>query len=166
MPYIKNPKGRIVTVTAEAKEYLLADAPTKTINGAKLLNKKGEPVAAVKSEHEKGYSEPTDAEIKAYEAAMKKGERIGASPQTSQASSNDGGNGGNEGTGGANDPWYASITGIGKATADKLAAEHTVESAEDLKTALGASNEEATPELVKALGGAEKADAIRAQVAE
>jgi len=63
---IKNPKGRIVDVTPEMGEYLLADKPQKTIDGREIRNKDGAPVVIQKGAHEKGYTKPTDAELEQY----------------------------------------------------------------------------------------------------
>jgi len=70
---IKNPKGRIVDVTEEMGEYLLAERPKKTIDGRIIKNKDGDAVIVQKGAHEKGYTKPTDAEIKRYEQQSAEG---------------------------------------------------------------------------------------------
>ena len=60
MPILKNPKGRLVSVTQEAAEYLLSSRPTKTITGVEQKDDKGQPVAVVKSQHEQGYTKPSE----------------------------------------------------------------------------------------------------------
>lgn len=64
--YLKNPKGRIVQVSKEAAEYLLNDKPTKTITGLAMTDDKNRPVVIKKAEHEKGYTVPTEAELKVF----------------------------------------------------------------------------------------------------
>jgi len=64
---IKNPKGRIVDVSKEMAEYLLAEKPTKTIEGRAMRNDRGDPVVVVKAAHEKGYTKATPEEIAQYE---------------------------------------------------------------------------------------------------
>jgi len=73
MALVKNPKGRIVDVSKEMAEYLLAEKPTKTIEGRAMRNDRGDPVVVVKAAHEKGYTKPTDAEIKRYEQQSAEG---------------------------------------------------------------------------------------------
>lgn len=170
MPYVKNPKGAIVEVTDEAAEYLLSDHPTATMAGKPLRDKDGNPVQIKKSDHEKGFSEPTQAEVDAFlekqelwrknpsEMLAEAGRKGKAASPAKKGSDNSG----NSGAG--NDaPWYGPISGVGKKTAEKLEAKG-IKSAEDLKTALGATNEEATPGVVEILGGGPNADSVRAQL--
>lgn len=61
MPWIKNPKGRVVTVSDEHYEFLLNPHPMHTdpVTGKKF--------EMTKQKHEEGYMKPTDAEIAAAE---------------------------------------------------------------------------------------------------
>jgi len=76
---VKNNKGRIVAVSKEQGEYLLADNPTKTIEGVPQMTNKGQRVAVRKSAHEKGYTKLTKEEIKAFEAKQKAAQKAAQS---------------------------------------------------------------------------------------
>lgn len=68
MPLIKNPKGTIVSVTKEQKQYLLLDnPPVLDIEGNPRKNNNGKIATHLKAAHEFGWKEPTADEVKTYE---------------------------------------------------------------------------------------------------
>ena len=67
MPLIKNPKGTIVAVTAERKNYLLTpNPPALMADGTPKRNSNGKIATLVKAEHEFGWSDVTAEEEKEY----------------------------------------------------------------------------------------------------
>lgn len=67
--YLKNKKGRIVEVDDKRAEYLLNPNPVLLRkDGKPKTNEDGDTFPLVKSKDEEGYTKPTAAEIKAYEA--------------------------------------------------------------------------------------------------
>ena len=107
--FLKNPGGAIVELTDERARYLLDETPTKTLpNGQKY--------AVQKSSHEIGWSRPTDAELKAYQAKF--------SPKAGQAKPN-----GDTETPVEN---LRKVNGIGKKTAENLVAAG-IQSVDELK---------------------------------
>ena len=68
MPLIKNPKGKIVAVTKERKQYLLSDNPyALDAEGNPKKNNNGKYATLIKAAHEFGWMEVTADEAKAYE---------------------------------------------------------------------------------------------------
>lgn len=64
---LKNPRGRIVSVTQERGEYLLNPRPVLlNSKGKPRLNAEGEEIPLIKARYEEGYTKPTQAEIDAY----------------------------------------------------------------------------------------------------
>jgi hypothetical protein len=67
--YLKNKKGRIVTVTDERGAYLLDPNPLLLRkDGKPKTNEDGDVFPLVKSKDDEGFTVPTKAEIAAYEA--------------------------------------------------------------------------------------------------
>lgn len=67
--YLKNKKGRIVEVDDKRAAYLLDPNPVLLRkDGKPKTNEEGDTFSLVKSKDEEGYTKPTAAEIKAYEA--------------------------------------------------------------------------------------------------
>ncbi len=62
---IKNPSGRIVSMTPERKAYLLDPKPMHTDP------QNGKKIALIKQEYEQGWTEPTEADIAAWEEENK-----------------------------------------------------------------------------------------------
>lgn len=64
---LKNPRGRIVSVSEERGEYLLNPHPVLlNSKGKPKLNKDGEEIPVIKARYEEGYTKPTKEEIDAY----------------------------------------------------------------------------------------------------
>lgn len=73
MKYLTNAKGTVVPMEDKRAAFLLDEKPTRTLVGGKKERIK-------KDEHEKGWKESTDAEIKAYKAKFESKKPGGPKP--------------------------------------------------------------------------------------
>lgn len=161
-----NPQGRIVSIPKERAEYLLSDNPTSFPNGTPAVDNKGRKIVIKKSANEKDYRKPTDEELKKYKSeqealanqervANQRKQKIKKAVDTLSENIEDVENTPDEERSETKedeeektDSQLTDLTGIGKATAEKLNAKG-IKTPEQLEEALGENDDDADIEILE-----------------